>query len=117
MPITIVDYVKSIVGDKPAYHAEDFTSNGVAMLGGCELCYAVLAGYNAYPSRSGYWRCADHIGGTGYATIAEFKASVFGTGCPSCGDSGNIHETRITTGERAEEYALECSECHQVWQP
>ena len=24
-------------------------------------------------------------------------------------------ETRITTGERAEEYALECGDCGEVW--
>jgi hypothetical protein len=77
MPITIVDYVKSIVGDKPAYHAEDFYGNGVAMTGGCQHCYATLAAYNAYPSRTGYWRCADCIGDTGFATVAEFKAAMF----------------------------------------
>lgn len=117
MPITIIDYVKSVVGDKPAYHGGDFAGNGVAMTGGCEICYATLAAYNAYPSKSGYWRCADHIGDTGYATVAEFTATLTGPGCPSCGTTENLHETRLTTGERAEGYALECGDCGEVWQP
>ena len=75
MPITIFDYVKSVAGEKAEYTAEDFISNGVAMVGGCEICHAMLAAYNAYPSKSGYWRCADCIGGTGFATIEEFTAS------------------------------------------
>jgi uncharacterized Zn finger protein len=36
--------------------------------------------------------------------------------CPSCGDSDNIHESRITTSENTEEYALECGECGETWQ-
>jgi hypothetical protein len=116
MPITILDYVRSIVGDKPAYHAEDFTGNGVAMLGGCERCYAMLGGYNAYPSTSGSWRCEGCIGDTGYATAEEFKIATFGPWtCPTCGAGHDIAETRVTApvGER---YSLECGECHEVWE-
>ena len=72
-PITILDYVKSQVGDKDSYSAEDFHRAGADIMGGCEGCAATLAGYNAYPSRSGYWRCADCIGNTGFATVAEFE--------------------------------------------
>jgi len=38
------------------------------------------------------------------------------TACPGCGNTDNIGEIRITT-ERAEEYALECGDCGEVWQP
>jgi uncharacterized Zn finger protein len=38
------------------------------------------------------------------------------TACPVCGNTDNISETRITTGERTEEYALECGDCGEVWQ-
>ncbi|MGI8447652.1 MAG: hypothetical protein ACR2MP_10845 [Streptosporangiaceae bacterium] len=62
MPITILDYVKFQVGEKDSYSAEDFHSTGVDIMGGCEGCAATIAGYNAYPSRSGYWRCADGCG-------------------------------------------------------
>jgi hypothetical protein len=72
MSITILDYVKSVVGEKPIYTVEDFSSAGVEMLGGCQICGATIAPYNAYPSRSGYWRCADCIDTSGFATIEEF---------------------------------------------
>ena len=83
MPITILDYVKTVVGDKDTYSAEDFSLNGVGMTGGCQLCAATIACYNAYPSTSGYWRCADCIGQDGFATVADFKAHTFtGPGLP-----------------------------------
>ena len=72
MPITILDYVKFQIGEKDSYSAEDFHSAGVDIMGGCEGCAATIAGYNAYPSRSGYWRCADCIGNTGFATVEDF---------------------------------------------
>src|SRR5262249_12631169 len=55
MPITILDYVKSVVGDKDLYTAEDCLASGVDILGGCQGCHATIAVYNAYPSKSGYW--------------------------------------------------------------
>jgi len=116
MPITILDYVKSVVGDKDLYTAEDCLISGVDILGGCQGCHATLGCYNAYPSTSGYWRCADCIGDDGYATIVDFTASMPATACPSCGNTDTISEIRVTTGERAEEYALECGDCGEVWQ-
>ncbi len=74
MPITILDYVKSVAGEKDFYTAEDCLAAGVDILGGCQLCGAVIAVYNAYPSVTGYWRCAGCIGENGYATIAAFTA-------------------------------------------
>ena len=74
MPITILDYVKSVAGDKDLYTAEDCLACGVDILGGCQGCQATIAVYNAYPSTSGYWRCADCIGDDGYATVADFTA-------------------------------------------
>jgi hypothetical protein len=118
MSITILDYVKSVVGEKDLYTAEDCLSSGVDILGGCQGCLATIACYNAYPSKTGYWRCADCIGDTGFATVAEFTASMPGTtSCPSCGNADTLSEIRITTGERTEEYALECGDCGEVWQP
>ena len=117
MPITILDYVKSVVGEKDTYAAEDFYRNGVAMTGGCQRCAATIACYNAYPSTSGYWRCADCIGTDGYATVADFTAREAAiTACPACGNTETISETRVTTGEHAEGYELDCGECGQVWQ-
>jgi hypothetical protein len=65
MPITILDYVESKVGRKVTYTAADFASNGVEMIGGCELCAATIGACNAYPSTSGNWRCAGCIGYAG----------------------------------------------------
>ena len=101
MPITILDYVKSVVGDKDLYTAEDCLASGVDILGGCQGCQATIAAYNAYPSTSGYWCCADCIGQGGFATVADFKAHTFAVvACPACGNADNISETRITTSER-----------------
>ena len=116
MAITILDYVKSVVGDKDLYTAEDCLASGVDILGGCQGCHATIAAYNAYPSTSGYWRCADCIGNDGYATVADFTAAELTT-CPACGSTDNISETRTTTGERTEGYVLECGDCGAVWQP
>ena len=117
MPITIFDYVKSVVGDKDFYTAEDCLISGVDVIGGCQACAATIAIYNAYPSTSGYWRCAGCIGDTGFATITDFTTHNAVTTCPSCAHTDAISETRITTSERAEEFALECGNCGQVWQP
>jgi hypothetical protein len=115
MPITILDYVKSVVGDKDTYSPDDFRRCGVAMTGGCQWCHATIAAYNAYPSAYGYWRCANCIGEDGFTIIDEFTAHISAiVTCPACGSTDNLSETRITT-ERAEEYALECGDCGEVW--
>ena len=117
MAITILDYVKSVVGDKDFYTAEDCLTAGVNIIGGCQGCEATLAVYNAYPSKSGYWQCGDCIGESGFATVAEFTAHEAAVAaCPACGNADMISETRATTGERAEGYALECGDCGAVWQ-
>lgn len=114
MPITIFDYVKFIVGEKREYTAADFTSNGVAMLGGCENCHAMLAAYNAYPSKSGYWRCADCIGGTGFDTVEEFAAYMAPETCPACGEVSNVRELHIPGADPREAH-FECGECGAAW--
>jgi hypothetical protein len=123
MPITILDYVKSVVGDKDFYTAEDYLASGVDIIGGCQTCAATIAIYNAYPSTSGYWRCADCIGDTGYATVANFTAQTAATSCPACGNTDNLHEIDIFAespfdlAESPFYAALECGDCGEVWQP
>ena len=117
MPITILDYVKSVVGDKDFYTAEDCLTSGVDIIGGCQTCAAAIAIYNAYPATSGYWRCADCIGRDGFATVADFTAyEATIVACPACGNPDIIRETSITTSE-GDEPALECGDCGEVWQP
>jgi hypothetical protein len=117
MAITILDYVKSVVGDKDIYTAEDCLISGMDIIGGCQSCAATIAAYNAYPSTSGYWRCADCIGQDGFTTIADFTAHPSMANCPFCGNADTISETRITTAEADGEQALECGDCGEVWQP
>jgi hypothetical protein len=117
MPITILDYVKSVVGDKDIYTAEDCLASGVDIIGGCQTCAATIAIYNAFPSISGYWRCAGCIGDTGFATVTDFTAHPSMANCPSCGNTDTISETCITADERADQTALECGNCGEVWQP
>ena len=118
MPITILDYVKSVVGDKDLYTAEDCITSGVDILGGCQSCHATIAAYNAYPSTSGYWRCADCIGDTGFVTVTDFKNHPSAiTDCPFCGNADTISETLIATLESQDDPALECGDCGAVWQP
>ena len=116
MPITILDYVKSVVGDKDFYTVEDCLTSGVDIMGGCQGCQASIAAYNAYPSKCGSWRCADCIGENGFATIADFTAYEAAiVTCPACGNPDIISETRVTTGEHAEGYVLECGDCGETW--
>ena len=122
MPITILDYVKSVAGEKPIYTVEDFSGAGVEMLGGCQICGATLAPYNAHPSASGYWRCADCIGDSGFTTVEDFTACYSETGhdgraiadddtlrlnCPACGGVENINEIWENT--------FKCADCGSAW--
>ncbi|HEV2377580.1 MAG TPA: hypothetical protein VGS19_36125 [Streptosporangiaceae bacterium] len=124
MPITILDYTKSVIGEKDTYTAEDFHSAGVEMIGGCQGCNATLAAYNAYPSKSGYWRCAGCIGDTGFPTVADFVNSdteavtsetdlaaehrARSLHCPACGAVENVRADTF-------EDTFECGDCGAVW--
>ncbi len=54
---------------------DQYASRGLPLIAGCEGCGATLAPYNAYPSVSGYTRCSDCIGDTGFDTIADWHAT------------------------------------------
>lgn len=54
--------------------AAEFDRVGLPMVGGCCVCEAVIAAYNAYPGRNGYLHCGDCIEGDGgFATVEEFE--------------------------------------------
>lgn len=55
------------------YADEDFTAQGLSMLGGCSGCGESLAAYNAFPSHSGVWACRDCVSEP-YATVEDFEA-------------------------------------------
>ena len=61
--------------DSGGYRGDQYAARGYAIISGCEGCGATLAPYNAYPSTSGYIRCAQCLGGdNGYPTVAAFHA-------------------------------------------
>jgi hypothetical protein len=55
----------------------EFDQRGLPFFAGCQDCGASLAPYNAYPSKTGFIKCRDCIGGSdlGFATVEEFRAS------------------------------------------
>jgi hypothetical protein len=106
MPITVLDVVRSVVGEKETYTALDCWEAGVAMVGGCQLCGATIAVYNAYPSQSGYWRCAACIGSTGFTSIEEFATTPV-MDCPACANVTDIREIS--------DRLFECGECGAEW--
>lgn len=57
--------------------AEDFAAVGLAIFGGCVSCHASLAAYNAYPSKSGYWKCDECIGPDGWFDVEEANRAIF----------------------------------------
>jgi hypothetical protein len=61
--------------DGSGYSAGAFIEVGIPFLGGCYNCQATIAAYNAYPSKTGYWLCADCIEGSdlGFNSVEEFE--------------------------------------------
>lgn len=54
------------------YSGDEYNSRGLPLFAGCEGCGATLAPYNAHPSYSGYIRCGDCLGDTGFSSHEEF---------------------------------------------
>jgi hypothetical protein len=72
--ITLYQAAEALLGRKPLTLG-DFDEAGVSMLGGCEVCGASVAAYNACPSKSGYIRCASGcIGDRGFLSVPEYIA-------------------------------------------
>ena len=77
--ITILQLANHRLGQE-ARTAEDFALAGFHMIGGCSVCHATIAVYNAYPSHDGYWKCEDCIGDTGWPTVTEADHDLFHVG-------------------------------------
>ncbi len=72
-PITILDvarYRGVRTEEDGSATAAAFEEVGLRIFGGCKLCGASLAAYNAYPSKSGWWKCEDCIGDDGWTDVA-----------------------------------------------
>lgn len=83
MSISIQDLAvhRGIQPDKPGgstFNAGEYMRVGLPFMGGCEVCSANLAPYNAYPSKSGMIRCLDDLGALGYETVEEANEDIFG---------------------------------------
>lgn len=74
-PVTILDVAKArgVEVVDGMINASEFARVGLSVLGGCEVCGAALSAADAYPSRSGYWRCRECLRGTGFATVEEVE--------------------------------------------
>ena len=55
----------------------EFHRVGLAIMGGCQCCHASIAAYNAYPSKSGFWKCADCICDDGWETVQQANQDIF----------------------------------------
>jgi hypothetical protein len=80
MSITILELAVYRLGveDADQLTAGDFQRANLDILGGCEICHASIAAFTAYPSRSGFWRCQDCLGGDGYDTVGEANRAICG---------------------------------------
>lgn len=80
MPITVLDLAKhrGAQGDPHGgFSLEEIEKTGLPFWCGC-ACSANLGPHNAYPSKSGFSACSDCIGTSGFETVEEAFASIFG---------------------------------------
>lgn len=82
-PVSILDLAEYRLG-REASTGQDFEDAGLPILGGCEGCGATIAAYNAYPSKTGFLRCADCIADLGWGTVQEANDALFGTHLVAC---------------------------------
>ena len=81
--ITVLDVLRARLGGKlpeGPIPMSLFDDHRLPMLGGCEVCGACIAAYNAAPTRTGYLRCAGFeeepgcTGELGFRTVAVYDA-------------------------------------------
>lgn len=89
--------------DPPEWTMGDYERLDLPMLGGCEVCGASIAAYNACPSKTGFLRCANGcIADQGWDTAPEADVEVFGSRartCPECGMPPAARGTEHATGD------------------
>lgn len=80
MPITILDLARHRGAQEidGSISGGEFDKVGLPMLGGCEVCGATVAAYNAAPSKTGYLRCVNGcIADLGWDDVAEADRAIF----------------------------------------
>ncbi len=76
MPVTILDaaMARGVKADDDGKISGGAIEDvGLPFMGGCQVCEATIAAYNACPSTSGYLRCQDCIREDGFETTEEFE--------------------------------------------
>lgn len=73
-PLSVYDIAKAkgIEEQNGSVSAGEFAKHDLPFFSGCQICGASLAPYNAYPSNSGFIRCGDCIGSSGFPSVADF---------------------------------------------
>lgn len=81
MPITILELARfrgAKEGPDGTINGAEFIKVGLPILGGCCVCEATIAAYNACPSKSGFLKCRDNcIGDDGWETVEEANKDIF----------------------------------------
>lgn len=75
-PITILDVAVSR-GAKPCesggYSGLELERVGFEIFGGCEVCEASIAAFNAHPTLTGFWRCSRCVSDVGFETVEQYE--------------------------------------------
>lgn len=74
-PITVLDVAIAHGAkrdEKGCINGSEFDRLGLPICGGCEICSASIAAYNACPGRYGYLRCKACIAEDGFASVDAF---------------------------------------------
>lgn len=70
-----IDQVATARAGKECETGDDFMNVGLQIFGGCMVCGASIACYNAYPTKLGFWQCGDCVSPkVAFETVAEFEA-------------------------------------------
>lgn len=109
--ITIQDLATYRLG-RNAITGGDFERAGLPIMGGCEICHATIAAYNACPSTSGYLRCAaDCIGDDGYESVFAANGAIFGGGLAAGHPAFNPSTPSANPDEWDDDPARDCAGC------
>ena len=79
-PVTVLELAKfrGAKDDDGSISGGEFARVGLPIMGGCEVCEATIAAYNACPSKTGYLRCANGcIADLGWYDVAECNRDLF----------------------------------------
>ena len=81
MAVTILELAKHRGAEEVegSINGAEFEKVGLPIMGGCEICGATIAAYNACPTRTGYLRCnrEECLGYEGFENVEEADRFIF----------------------------------------